>query len=381
MSEAAELKITIGFLSDVPVTDKKAWSGTVWKLYESIGRQFDVLYIPVRKSWLCGILEKTFRKFAEFSGKHCTHLDFVSRSFAKHVDRSLMEKVDLLFARESMVIAHLRTEKPVIYFSDATFDALYGYYPSYSNLFSFNIRQARTIERLSLEKCSCFIASSDWAAESAIRDYGVPESKVRVLEFGPNIDEKDLTVSSRINGDALNILFSGVDWVRKGGDVAVECCECLNDMGIRSILHIVGIRDLPPEYSSKDFIVNYGFLNKNEEAEYRKYVEILKLADIFLLPTNAECSAIVLCEASAMKVPAFTYDTGGVGNYVKSGVNGYRLAPGSSGKQFAEKIAEVLRSGELDSLKAGCETMYRGKLNWSRWSDGFRDIVAEMQTN
>ena len=59
------------------------------------------------------------------------------------------------------------------------------------------------------------------------------------------------------------------------------------------------MRSLPDDITSLPWVHNYGFLNKNNPAEYRTLIEIMKTQDIFLFPSKAECSSIALCEANA----------------------------------------------------------------------------------
>ena len=74
---------------------------------------------------------------------------------------------------------------------------------------------------------------------------------------------------------------------------------------------------------------------------------------------RAECSALVFCEASAYSLPIITYDTGGVGDYVINGKNGYRLPLEASGKDFANKIIDILHDeAELEKMQKCARTMY-----------------------
>ena len=68
----------------------------------------------------------------------------------------------------------------------------------------------------------------------------------------------------------LNLLFIGVDWIRKGGDLAVTITKNLNDLGIKTTLHIVGIEKLPFE-NTPDFIVNHGYINPKEFSTIDSY--------------------------------------------------------------------------------------------------------------
>lgn len=67
----------------------------------------------------------------------------------------------------------------------------------------------------------------------------------------------------------------------------------------------------------------------------------------------------LFCEASAYSLPIITYDTGGVGDYVINGKNGYRLPLEASGKDFANKIIDILHDeAELEKMQKCARTMY-----------------------
>ena len=212
-----------------------------------------------------------------------------------------------------------------------------------------------------------------------MNDYGYDPKKTYVIEFGANIDDADLVPNTRkyTAGEPVTILFSGVEWKRKGGDIAVETVRLLNEQGIRARLVIAGIRELPRQYEGLPYIDYVGFLNKNDPGQYRRYVQLWQEAHFFLLPTQAECSAIVYCEASAYGVPIFTYDTGGTGDYVIDGVNGYKLPPAATAADFAACIKRNLNTASLQTLHEGGRRLYKEKLSWPAWSRRFREIMEE----
>lgn len=170
-------------------------------------------------------------------------------------------------------------------------------------------------------------------------------------------------------------MFSGVDWERKGGEIAVDTVVQLNKAGIRATLHVAGIRELPQKHRDNPYVNNIGFLNKNIPEQYDRYVRLWQQTDILLLPTRAECSAIVYCEAAAYGIPVFTTDTGGISNYVENGVNGYRLPLSGTGADFAGKIRECIRMQELPGMSENARKLYKRKLSWSAWSSHFARII------
>ena len=63
---------------------------------------------------------------------------------------------------------------PLVYASDATFRLIENYHPNYRSL-SRNAREiAERLERDTIARADLVLYPSEWAAESAVRDYGAP---------------------------------------------------------------------------------------------------------------------------------------------------------------------------------------------------------------
>ena len=126
-------------------------------------------------------------------------------------------------------------------------------------------------------------------------------------------------------------------------------------------------------------VVIHGFLRKDKAEEKTKLDMLRTIADFFILPTRAECSAIAFCEASAYGIPIITYDTGGVGDYVIQGYNGFRLPLEKDGTAFAEKILECSRNPELlKKLKVNARKMYEECLNWDTSCENIKKYIDRM---
>lgn len=97
-----------------------------------------------------------------------------------------------------------------------------------------------------------------------------------------------------------------------------------------------------------------------------------------LLPTKAECGAIVYSEAAASGLPCYTYLTGGSGDYVVDGVNGRTLPLGSSANEFADQIIKDIEEGNMPKFREGAFHLYREKLSWDAWSKGFSNIMRKI---
>ena len=371
----------IAFISeDNPFTDKVAWSGTLFKLRESIERAgCEVEWLPVglsqrQKGWGLRIFRKLFHGCPLWD-KNALYF----RMLANSIDRKRLKngRFDFIFFPAFYQMAcFLRTDIPSIGHGDATFRGMQDYY--WKNLPPMVARMGNRIEKRGLEACHTVVRASDWAAASAVNDYGIDASKVKVLELGANFDfPEKISYQPYVSGGRLNVIFSGVDWQRKGGDVAVWTVALLRERGIDAHLYIMGIRELPDSAKVLDYIEHVGYLNKNNPAEYARYVECFSQGQLFLLPTSAECAGVVFSEASGFGIPSFTYDTGGVPNYVENGVNGYRLPLGAGAQAFADRILEVIDNGSLAALHEGALRKYASNLSWDAWAARFRKIIDD----
>jgi glycosyltransferase involved in cell wall biosynthesis len=374
-------EITVGYISHSnPFTDKKDWSGTTYKIREAIEQSnCKIIWVPYKKEPISVIIIKILLKiYSKLVRKNllADHIKIIGKLQSLTLDKSRCEECDyLFFSGQSHVLVSLKTKKPIIYCSDATFHLMIDYY--WHNLASWNIRQGNDIERTALEKSEIIIHSSEWASNSAINFYGALKEKCHVLEFGANFADDDITSTEPYTGGELRILFSGVEWKRKGAEVAIETVDYLNKNNIKAKLFLVGPVTIPKEYEKNPFVEHVGFLNKNIPEQYNKYISIIQQSHLLLLPTEAECSPIIFSEASAYGLPIFTYDTGGLGNYVINGCNGYRLSLSERGEAFARKIKECIDNGEFLKLKNGCLQLYKVKLNWKAWASRFSKLIRQ----
>lgn len=373
-------KKVIGYVSEKnPFTDRKAWSGTIFKIREGIENAgYEVKWICSHPNgvakFLCRCISKLLYRHIKinYSLLYC-------RLSAFSINKDDYKGCDYLFIPcNGGLLPYLPKDLPKIYYTDTTHPLMVGYYWK-KNLSRRTIRHGEECERAGVNCAALNLRSSRWAADSVVNDYGCDPKKTYVIKFGANIDDHDLVPNTLkyVSGETVNILFSGVEWKRKGGDIAVETVRLLNEQGVKAQLVIAGIRTLPQQYEGLPYINHVGFLNKNKPEQYRRYVKLWQEANLFLLPTQAECAGIVYCEASAYGVPIFTYDTGGIGDYVVDGVNGYKLPPTATAADFAACIKRNLDTSSLQALHEGCLSLYKDKLSWSAWSRRFREIMEE----
>lgn len=376
----------IGYVCETdPFKDRYAWSGLIFKIRESIEKAgFQVVWIPFNNDTkFVRFFDKLRWKLYNLLGRKLilggVHFLPVAYEYAKSIKKNeSFNQCDVLFfPRGGQIGLFLRTEKPIIFYSDATAYLMIDYY--WKNCHPLSVKMACLLEKKASQKASLNIRASQWAVNSVVRDCKCDPSKNAVLEFGACIDESDIRPDVPYKGGVLQILFSGVEWERKGGNVAVQTIQLLRERGYNAILNIVGIKDLPDYCQQYGYVKNHGFLNKNVPEAYRKYIDLYKNSHIMLLPTQAECAGIVFSEAAGFGIPAYTYATGGTENYVINGVNGYALSPDLGAEDFAERISKDIESDNISRLHLGALRLYSERLSWAAWSKRFKGIMDQME--
>lgn len=371
-------KIKIGYLYSGNPTDTKYWSGTVSNLHKIISKsdKVELVDIIVRPHWLSSRLYKVVRVLSQRKNE----ISFLSAALNSRKANRMIEEAgcDLIFAPACSKLIYsghkALKNKKLIYLSDATYHNMVDYYFFHSK---HDQRIADLWERTSHELASAVIFPAEWSFDDAMNYYHTPKDKIKLLKFGANIED----VGSKVvkpGKDKYKLLLIGVDYVRKGVDVAIETVKRLNENSpaVKYELTIVGLNR--PDIDIPDYVTFLGKLRKDREDELKRLIDCYKSHDIFILPTKAECSAIVFSEASMFGLPVFTYATGGTTDYVKDGVSGRCLAPSCGPDDFAKAITSAIESGDVEKFSIGARKKYEEELNWNTWLEKFESVVDEL---
>ena len=382
-SSNAQHKLKIGFLTSHDPADRRSWSGIMHYLAASLAKHAgEVIFLGPAATGREQALRNLDSKIQSCFSKayNINHCIYQSSGYANIFHARLKKySIDVIFAPvASTEIALLKTSTPIVYMSDTTFAAINGYYSDYSNFLTISQIEANLIERLAIRKAAHLIYPSQWAANSAINDYGADGNTIHVFPMGANIDApptaKQIAMKQRC--DHLRMLFVGVDWERKGGSVAFEALKALEIQGIPVSLTIVGC--IPPAGFFHPKMKVIPFLNKNVEADRQQLEELYLNSDIFLLPTRAECMGIVFCEAAAFGLPSFTYATGGIPAVVESGRTGCLFPLHATGTDYADTIARIWQDPlRMNKMVVDSYELFSRKLSWDAWGKSTASVLLK----
>ncbi len=382
-SSRSSHRLRIAYLTSNDPNDRRSWSGTHYYMARAVEKHCgDVTYIgPIKipSMFVRKILRKAIHKV---TGK--TYLYTHTISLARRVSHIAEERMrgqsfDAIVAPAGAgQIAYLNTRIPIIYISDTTFSLIVDYYPEFSNLFPFCRREGEQIEKSAIAKASLAIFSSSWAAKSACRDYLAEPGRVHVLPFGANLDERPVQGDAdHFDTSVCRLLFLGVEWQRKGGDIAFETLVRLEQLGVPAELTVVGC--VPPSNICHPKLKVIPFLNKNDDVGRHRLSDLLRSATFLLLPTRADCTPIVMCEALAFGLPVVSTDTGGISELIQDAKNGILLPLEARGDRYGDAIANLLSEEHVYAqMRRDCLDTFRTRLNWDTWGESLHRLILSV---
>jgi glycosyltransferase involved in cell wall biosynthesis len=214
-------------------------------------------------------------------------------------------------------------------------------------------------EKKEQELADHVICGSDFVRSSLVAD-GIAEHKISVISLGKIKEETsgelELFVSQNIknintSGDSLKILFMGSVGLRKGIPYLLEALRIIENKipFICKIAGTIGIKqDKINEYQNL-----CQFLGQVPRTET---TQLYQWADVFVLPSLCEGSAMVTYEALMFGLPIIT--THNAGSIIRDGVDGF-IVPIRDSQAIAKSLVKIFQnfprdySSKLSRVKSG----------------------------
>jgi glycosyltransferase involved in cell wall biosynthesis len=250
---------------------------------------------------------------------------------ARRALRPALADCDVVFMHTTtlapLLVDYFR-RKPTVLSSDGTslnkreMRAAYGLKPE-----SYASEQAKRLFFCKVfARATGFVAWSNWAKQSFVEDYGCRDEDVVVIP--PGVDLQQFSAVPR-DHELPRILFVGGDFVRKGGDLLLRIFR--QRLRGKAELMLVTHTKLAEEPGVRVF---HG-VQPNSEALHNLY----RGADIFALPSRADCYSLVCMEALASGLPVVMTPVGGIPDLVREGKTGYLV-----GVDDEDRLGDVLET-------------------------------------
>jgi glycosyltransferase involved in cell wall biosynthesis len=298
-------------------------------------------------------------------------------------------RADIVFSPMSpysQPISYLECAQPIVIWTDATFAGVIDFYDAFQpdKLCRESLRDGIENERAALTRAAVLIYWSEWAAKSAIRKHSISPTKVRVIPSGPasntgleNLEAAKAVIRGRPQ-DYCRLLFVGMDWARKGGDLVVEVAKRLNAGGLKTELSIVGCC---PDFCGPkpDFVKTSGYISRDSAVGASELNNLFARSHFLFVPSRAEAFGLVFCEASSFAVPSLATDVGGIPSAVRSGINGQTFPLGTDPDKYCEYISNTfLRYSRYQELALSSFVEFKKRLNNDVGAESVLNVMAEL---
>jgi glycosyltransferase involved in cell wall biosynthesis len=325
------------------------------------------------------MLQKVFKQ-NDHPQRDPRFLKLVAKQLSTRLEKS---NSDVALGHGVIGQAYVDAGRPMAVWTDATFANIVNYYPNFKNLSARTIRNGHAGEKDLLDRCDLVLFSCQWAIDSAIKDYGCDPGKLRLLSFGANVPDtrtvEDIEMLTAAKpASPVKLLLIGVHWERKGADIAVGVAEELHKRGVAVELTIAGCHPtegttLPP------YVKLLGFVSKSTPEGVARIERLFAEAHFFIVPSRADCTPIVFCEAASFGLPVITRDTGGIASVVTNNVNGICFDEQAPEKDYAEYIQRVMDTpGEYHRLALASFNEYKTRLNWGVAGRRLEHMLGEL---
>jgi len=178
--------------------------------------------------------------------------------------------------------------------------------------------------------------------------------------------------------DKCKLLFLGVDWFRKGGDIALEVTKQLNQAGFSAELTVVGCLPVV-DGSLPNCVKVLGFINKSTKDGREQLDRLISESHFLILPSTADCTPIVFCEANSFGVPCISTNVGGIPTVIKDGLNGKLFSLDAEIYDYCKYISDIFSNySQYQCLALSSFNEYQTRLNWSVAGKTVKRLLSEL---
>lgn len=356
-----------------------SWSGTTKSIYSALQSCADELVTFHSKPKLMKLLSRIVFEVTKKKGdfyKTTLYSKYLANKIEKIIE---FEKPDIIIGVAGTAeLAYVTTNVPIIHISDATYMSLHDYHPDHLKVWDWSSKSANHLEQQIINNADFVVLPSEWASKSATEDYGCNPQKIMTIPFGANLagDIEPPKKTSVGIDKPCKLLFVGVNWKYKGGDIALSAMQALRNKGIDAELLIIGC--IPPAHISSPYMKVISSLDKNKPNEYKELVNHFTNSTFLFVPTLSEAFGIVFAEAAMFGLPSISHATGGVPSVIDHNKTGYLLPIGSSGNDFADAIEQILMDDDkYQEMSRIAYLKYEKQLSWQAWQISMSKIIND----
>jgi glycosyltransferase involved in cell wall biosynthesis len=376
----------IAYTTTFDASDVHNWSGTPYHMSKALGDAgMTVEYIGSLQRKLPPFfkVKQTVKKYLCDQRESPRFNCHVAQQYSDQVAAKLKNSLAKVVVSPLInPIAYLDCKQPIVLWTDALYAALLGFYPPFAYHSASSVTQGNEITTQCLARAKLAIFSSDWAANSALELYGASRDKVKVVNFGANIEtyptytEIQDVIKKRAT-NKIKLLFLAKSWERKGGDIVLAVAKALHESGHAVELSIVGYT--PDIEKNLPYANCLGFISKQKPEGKAKLYELLCDSHFLFVPSRADACPMVFAEANAYGLPCLTTYVGGISTAVRDNINGMTFGLDANVKVYCDYIVNLMHDRKrYEALALSAYHEYESRLNWGAATKQVKKLIEEL---
>lgn len=353
---------------------KNTWSGTSYQLREALKEYFDVIFIDSSDVFLLRIIKMISKRIEKKTASYIIkpiyeklHEIEINYRLRQYKDIPVLEIAENVIVHNDFYLYRDMSYACYPYVLDKLKNDKNDYGPGMLNSVSKKALNRR-IEREELfhKKCKGEFYMGHWVT-NLMKEY-YPEYANKFIYAGGGLNsEFNLSTTKNKKDDIKRILFVGIDFKRKGGNILLKAFNLLREKyGEKIELLIVG-----PNIIKEDNGVKYlGNLSRE------KISELFSLCDIYCMPSRFEAYGLVFIEALSYGLPIVAYNDFEMSHFVQNGKNGYLIDKYSEEELFNALVNTINDESIFDYCK-NKQMEYIGYYSWKNTSNNIYGFIVE----
>ena len=193
-----------------------------------------------------------------------------------------------------------KTPRRYIAWSDCTFHDYVRIFHDRDRFSKDDLERIERAETAWLKRADRILFSTRWAAERAVRRYGLDATRVETTGMFGELDapERDTYAGAR------EFAFVATNFSAKGGYIVLSAFRELRRRYADASLTVIGER--PADVSDQPGVEFVGFLRKEVSHQYERYRQILARVRALVHPTKSDICPLIVVEAGYFGCPAIS---------------------------------------------------------------------------
>lgn len=268
--------------------------------------------------------------------------------------------------------ARYRSRKPNLIYTDYT-ASLSARKPD-AGRSPFNAKQRSKwliLEKEAYQHAAHICTRSQNVKESIIQDYGISSQKISVIGGGVNF-ERLPELGTRKKTQRPTVLFIGVDWFRKGGDILLRAFERVSLKIPNSRLLMLTQGDIPADFS----LHNVEIVRPSWDRE--KIIDLYRQANVFVLPSRLETWGDVLLEAMSFGLPCIGVYGEAMEEIIEDEHTGLLIAPEDPEALSVAMISLLSDPERCKAMGLNARKKIEGEFTWQVVVDHLSEIILQV---